>query len=341
MRSILALFIFAIALLTLPAHQASAAGRYYYYVVKPGDTLESITSKMLNGSTLYGTDGGRARVLALNPALARGKRLRVGQRVWLPILRSGSEVEPLKPVPPVAKPPAPPVRKIASTPTEPEFEQYSALTLAPEVFYMRLDATERPGGGNAILFSDLAYALNLSWDQYWSESFKSWGRLRVSQVTIVESLEKRIDNRSQFYSGFFVGGAARLGRRGLSLLGAELGHDQQMTYRSLNSQAVTLEKTWTPQASILVRAHLTDQTAPLGFGFELKATAFAPAKSSSSSSSVGGGALGKIYISHAPKTGPNLELGLSYSRTRFTTEHAAHSRTDVNFSFGITWEVGK
>lgn len=322
----------------LATAQNALAGERPFYAVKRGDTLAQIAKEKL-GSPIYGPRGSLARLKALNLFLKDADVIEVGTRIRVLAKKHKKTSKKLAVASKSRKQKRRTLASIESN--DKKFEQFSVVSFTPELFYMRLDALQKPGGEGALLFSDLAMAANFAWTQHWSESFSTWGRVKSSRITIAESLEKRIDNRSQFYSGFLVGAAHSIGSGGRSRLGLELGSEQLMTYRSVSAQTVRLDKTWTPQATLSARIHLTNPDQPLGFGLELKGTVFAPSSSGSYKTKLGGAAMGRLYIDHRLKSDTRLELGLAYKTSKYNSEFARHKRTDLGISFGISWEVGK
>lgn len=224
---------------------------------------------------------------------------------------------------------------------EPEWKgPTTALRLAPEFSFVKLDGYDLANATRASLVSDLSYGLDVSFWQIWDRRWRSFLKIGMQQIAFKEASTRRIENSSSLYSQVEAGVERQLDSRWT--VGASIGARQEPFFRGRSTNSVTLDKIFIPTASLLGRYEFLSTPAFI-WGTELKGTLSFPVTGPTYDTKLGKGMKGFLYFRQAENAAsykPHLGGGLFYERLYQDTSIAEQTRSDFGLSLGVQWNFG-
>lgn len=222
------------------------------------------------------------------------------------------------------------------TSNEESFSQ-SKLSVGLINRYIKLTGKDSTTNTTGSLYSPALLGVDLSWKQYWTESFHSFISLDILKVTIDPSATKNLIDRKLTLSTFAVGIEQKI----IDSLSASIsiGKGDELVYRALDSQNLKIEKVGAPKIELAAKIRLA-QKRKLSLDAEGAYLMTLPFKNDYYSSKTGSGYKGKLEVIHQEEAF-NINANIFYSNYTLPVGTVKFTRTDVGVGLGFSWSFGK
>lgn len=312
------------------------------YIVKKGDTLSEIAHKNYSGS-VYGKNGSLQKLLNLNPHIKDKNFIKIGKLINLGDFENERGLASEQVNITVAEKPnvIPPVieSKIENKPQEKisnNKNYLSTVTIAPIVFFTRIDSTDIATNAKALLISNINYGVKFNWEQNWSDDTSTYQELKTAQLSFTDNLTSStiIENKNVSVSGIGIG--ANFNRTNSISWGAKVNYGQEIYARGKSSSnSVILDSVSVPAASIYARFKLANR-GPFALSADLEAKSLLAAETSNYTTSTGTGYVGKLGFSQ-DKEKYKMGCDLFYKQQQQDSSIMQAIRKDIGLELYFRW----
>lgn len=318
----------------LSTTQSTSWSKTNEYIIKEGDNLSEIVSKLVPGR-LYGKNGSLRKVIQLNVNLKNPNLIVPGLVIILP---GGSDptTKGVDELPKMNELSLIPDKRVTSSPP-PDFFRGGGMTIIPFYKMTQLKLTDS-SSADASLNSKLHIGLDSYYSQYWTSTFESFALLSLGMASFqlpAGGLRKLSDD-SQFLPGIGAGARYNISSRLLFSFTAKI--QNELFGRGVSATEVEVDSLPIPSANIGLSYDLI-ALDPFILGMSGRLMAYMPSDADTYKVESGQGFGGSIFVKQA--VGSGFQTELSYFSRKQNSSDVVQVEQNICLSLRFFFPVGR
>lgn len=307
------------------------------YVVKTGDSLSKIASKLVEGP-IYGSGHNLEKIIKLNSQIANPNLIFPGQKIYLGVLNLIPD-NPKRTVANNQENASVAENVLQTVPATSATDTYiqDYFSVSPHFFFTRIDAKDLNTGTGAVLLSSLAYGISFSWKQEWSPKIKTFEDLGLNHIDFIDNniSPVAISNASLNLYNFGLG--AEYNFSSDLIFGGKLMFNQEVYSHGLTTTSgVALDAVTVPSTQVWTKIKLLEKT-PFVLSTQLDAKLLMPATAANYETNAGTGVGLKLIIEKQTEK-YNFSYNLYYRQQVQNSSIADYTRRDVGINLTMDWK---